>query len=259
MHHQPKAGILSAAGLAILAGCAAPSPDGSGSAPHPTPDLPAIEDARDERWAFLRRTYDTDADGRITAAEYGRSERTFANLDRDRDGVIAAADFQTAGRRGPPNEGGAPAEPRQVARRLIDVYGSFVNRDGEPGISRAEWTDAMAQLELATDAPITAASFADLLGQDGKTPMARMVGMMFQSLDVDGDGSATAADWSAAFAAADADGNDVIESAEAPVTPAVGQVAPDFTLAHAADAEHTVTLSSYAESKPVALIFGSYT
>ncbi len=40
--------------------------------------------------------------------------------------------------------------------------------------------------------------------------------------------------------------------------PAVGEVAPDFTLA-TADGERTITRSAFHESRPLVLVFGSYT
>jgi peroxiredoxin len=40
--------------------------------------------------------------------------------------------------------------------------------------------------------------------------------------------------------------------------PAVGQVAPDFTL-RTSDGEKTVTLSQFRGKKPVVLVFGSFT
>lgn len=47
-------------------------------------------------FAFLASSYDKDKDGRITRAEYPRTDAAFKNLDRDGDGVLTAADFTAA-------------------------------------------------------------------------------------------------------------------------------------------------------------------
>lgn len=44
-------------------------------------------------WIYYRQRYDADGDGRITRAEYTRSEIGFLHLDANRDGVISGADF----------------------------------------------------------------------------------------------------------------------------------------------------------------------
>jgi hypothetical protein len=41
----------------------------------------------------LLQQYDADHDGRITRAEYPRGDEAFKNLDRDKNGVLDAADF----------------------------------------------------------------------------------------------------------------------------------------------------------------------
>lgn len=54
------------------------------------------------RQAFdkLARRYDADGDGRITAAEYPRGRQSFANLDRNGDGVVTRDDLELRARRG---------------------------------------------------------------------------------------------------------------------------------------------------------------
>jgi hypothetical protein len=67
--------LVAAAGLALSPACA----------PSEAPPDPAL--------AFLLDRHDSDGDGRITRAEYGRDEAAFGRLDRDRSGVVDAADL----------------------------------------------------------------------------------------------------------------------------------------------------------------------
>lgn len=81
--------------------------------------LPAQDRAPERRdnTAILRQLlawYDKDQDGKITKIEYTRGERAFANLDRNRDGAITAADFTTPRARGDRRQPAAapPATPK---------------------------------------------------------------------------------------------------------------------------------------------------
>lgn len=47
-------------------------------------------------WRFLAARYDVDQDGRVTRAEYPRSERGFRNLDASADGVLSPLDFDAS-------------------------------------------------------------------------------------------------------------------------------------------------------------------
>lgn len=67
--------LVAAAGLALSPACA----------PSEAPPDPVL--------AFLLDRHDSDGDGRITRAEYGRDEAAFGRLDRDRSGVVDAADL----------------------------------------------------------------------------------------------------------------------------------------------------------------------
>ncbi|MEO6595043.1 MAG: hypothetical protein ABIP94_09860 [Planctomycetota bacterium] len=52
--------------------------------------------------AKLLQQYDKNGDSKIEKSEYPRSAEAFANLDRDENGVIDAADFALAPKRLPP-------------------------------------------------------------------------------------------------------------------------------------------------------------
>lgn len=71
----------------------------------------------------------------------------------------------------------------------------------------------------------------------------------FASLDANSDGVLNEDDWGSRGRSRGGSGD----------APAVGDVAPDFTLSQIRDAEKTVTLSDFAGKKPVALLFGSCT
>ncbi len=250
--------VVAPALLVALVGCQF-TRDHGGPAPSPiSPSSRTLEGATARRFDFLLESYDSDRDGAVSRAEYRRDDRAFGNLDRDGDGAITAADFARGAGRGDARPD-AEAKSRQVARRIFDVYGCYVNTDGQPGITRAEWTSAIDALGIDDDTRLTAANFEPLLGPDGAAKMAPMVGMMFRTLDVDGDDDAGKADLLAAFDAVDANDDGVASTDEVPVPPGVGEVAPDFTLRHADDPSRSVTLSSFRGDKPVALIFGSYT
>ena len=215
-------------------------------------------------WAHLKETYDKNGDGKITAEEHGRGARVFKNLDRNSDGVISSADYEQR-RGGRRNRGRRPAgrdRRAAIARTLGDMYGSFLNQDGKPGIDKDEWQCIVKLLRPDEKGLIDAKNFDKLTGADGKTRMARRFagGRLARSFDLDGDGGVTTDDLAAMFKLLDVDGDGNIEQGkEIDMPPGVGEMAPDFTLPFAKNAKRTVTLSSHRGQKPVCLIFGSYT
>jgi Ca2+-binding EF-hand superfamily protein len=60
-----------------------------------TATLTAQEKERGFTFEALRKRLDTDLDGRISLAEFPRGKRAFDRLDRDRDGYLTAADFES--------------------------------------------------------------------------------------------------------------------------------------------------------------------
>ena len=93
---------------------------------------------------------------------------------------------------------------------------------------------------------------------------------MLLAFDQDGDGKVEVTDFDALFVDLDRNDNGKIDSAELRGNrslltrpkgdlPKVGQVAPDFDLPRCDDPKKRIRLSSFAGSRPVALIFGSYT
>lgn len=127
----------------------------------------------DAIWEHLSRQYDKDQDGRITPAEHGRGEQAFANLDRNRDGVITRDDLaSTALRPGAGVRGAARPTRREEAAlpRVGDVAPDFeLPRLAPPEPAPPVGTDAKPQ---TTPEPqlVKLSSFA------GKRPVALIFG-----------------------------------------------------------------------------------
>ena len=99
-------------------------------------------------WSFLGNRYDGNGDGRITRAEYTRSDRGFLNLDANRDGVLDSTDFD-------PDWDG-------VVRKEDFVYG-----EGGPVVGDTAPTFAL---------PLTTGGEFDLAAWRGKKAVALVFG-----------------------------------------------------------------------------------
>ena len=76
--------------------------------------LVAQEPGGSALWDVMRRRYDKDGDGKVTAVEYGRDAARFGRFDRNGDGVLSADDFgrERLAESGPSvGERGGQAEP----------------------------------------------------------------------------------------------------------------------------------------------------
>lgn len=234
-----------------------------------------------DAWTQLAKSYDQNGDGKITTKEYPRGEKAFGNLDRNGDGTITQADFRS-------NRGGGRGQrrtrdmTRMIAMRL--VRGADADRSGS--VSAKEWSAFVEGLESA-NGTVSDEAIAELMparrGRGGGQGGSRsMTAMLVQTLDKDNDGEVQVTEIAALFETLDADKNKTVEGAElgqrtrrgagqrgggnrgrgnsgGRKLPQVGEVAPDFELPYADDKEKMVKLSSFAGTKPVALIFGSYT
>lgn len=220
--------------------------------------LPAQRGGGKAMWEHVKKTYDKDGDGKVTETEYTRGKRGFTNLDKDGDGTITADDFKRGSRGG---RGPSDDKISETARRLGDLFGSFINVDGQPGISRKDWAALKSKLKPADDGTIASENLAAVMGKAGKGRMGPMAnGRLRRILDTDGDRKVTVEEVDALFTELDLDQNGTIDvGTEIIMPPGVGEIAPDFTLPFADDSKKTVTLSSFRGKKPVCLIFGSYT
>lgn len=201
-------------------------------------------------WTFIQQRYDTDRDGQVTTVEYARGEVQFANYDLDGDGLLTEKDF--------PDEvwynGFGPGAAREA------------DLDRNREVTREEWQAYLNKLDPDEDGEMTQAEFGRVYSPE----MAARMSIVALSFDQNLDGKVTRADYALLFGDLDRNQDGVLSGAElqpkagvgsGPTrpAPAVGEVAPDFELPLADDAEQTVRLSSFRNAKPVALIFGSYT
>jgi hypothetical protein len=177
-------------------------------------------------WAWLAARYDANRDGRVTRAEAAGASAYFDALDRDHSGAVTAEDFDWS-------EKSPWVRQDAQALRLFRA----IDADGNGRATDAELADYFARATRGKG-HLTADEFRDLIaGGGGK-------GKEGKGKKVDRD------TWLRCLMAGDLgspfDG------------PAVGQEAPDFTLA-SDDGRRVVTLSEVWGKKPVVLVFGSFT
>ncbi|MEM7166129.1 MAG: hypothetical protein AAF581_11730 [Planctomycetota bacterium] len=230
--------------------------------------IPAQADAQSSEntaWDVLKK-HDKNGDGQIEPSEYTRGEERFRRLDTNSDGFITQSDLQDRGSRS--SRRGAMA-----GRMLV----SLADDNGDNAVTGDEWQQFLVALEPADDGTFAVAKLLDFVPERRQRMVRRMIGR----LDRDNDGQSTVAELQTLHESVDRDGDGDLSAAEvgsgrrrgfrggapsgrnrgggAPAPPQAGDSAPDFTLPYATDIEKTVTLSSYAGKRPVALIFGSYT
>jgi len=234
--------------LALLTLCAACATNGSGSPPPEEPWNCTPRLHLSSVWSFLSKKYDRDADGVVTAAEYGRGERQFDNYDRNRNGTLEADDF--------PEDTFFNGFNHMVVMKA--------DADEDQRITRDEWRSFGQRLDPDADGVMVAGEVAPVLG-----PWAADWRLFLLSFDQDGDGTFTRADLEITFRDQDFDADGVLSGVETKGwtppdrgrgnAPAPGSDAPDFTLAFAHDPSASFHLAEQVRGKPVALVFGSYT
>lgn len=210
----------------------------------PTPDSrPAI--------AHFLEQYDRDRDGRVTRAEYARTDASFRNLDRDQDGVVTAKDFEK------------PVEmPADLAAPFLIVR-RFAGPDAD-AIAIGDLDEAFETVDLDHDGAIARNEFLGPTPPPGPDRFAPLLAVA----DADKDGRLTLDELKSYALRRDKDDDGRISRRERmkpgvePRTgwfePADRERAPDFTLPRD-EGQGRVTLSALAGRKPVALIFGSFT
>ncbi len=191
----------------------------------PTP-FPAADETDEQRprtiptdsvWDYLAERYDADGDGRVTRAEYDRSEQSFARLDRDEDGVLTAPEFAV-------DAGGgmnmqrmlAMMEERLATRLMADAFAADEQRDE---LRRAEIGESFARMDGDGDGVLTR---DELDGDREQNARPRLDGMLSMALDgrstfdvisaqadADGDGRLSADELLTWFDATDSNGDGI--------------------------------------------------
>ena len=175
---------------------------------------------------WLCSRFDTNLDGKVDRAELPEAATYFQRLDANSDGVISALDFKK------PRGASSDGEARALFRALDSDSNGRVSRDelkkffdgadsGKLGFLTPE--DLTAAL---SDPDSGKAKASD--GDEGPSPWQMLVMLLDGQLGSLREG------------------------------PALGELAPDFTL-RARDGKSSFTLSSSRAKKPVVLIFGSFT
>jgi len=274
--------LATAPGLLFTAACAATADAGGGSAPAVLEAAPVALDASIQtQWEYLQSRYDGNGDGRVTPDEYTREGHSLDRWDRDKDGLLSAADFEGGGGGGFSRADMIQSMREPLARRMMSRY--FQEDEDDAIVAPSELERAIADYDANDDHVLDPDEFraraesVKVAAPGDDSPMIQhfMRGMdpwdtIAAAVDADASGTMSASELDAFYAkmAEGANEWDLVAMTgggggsgddTAPMTgPAVGTMAPDFTL-EPRDGTEAVSLSSFRGEKPVALIFGSYT
>jgi len=232
----------------------------------------AVVDQHASPWEHVRTKYDADGDGVVSIEEYDRDGVQFAQLDLDNDGKLSTADFSREL---------SPTAP-MLRMRIFRVLANYFQTDEDPSkFSMGELAEAFGIYDEDGDGAIAAEEFSAHAAErrrallDEGSDFARVIMADIQpfeelvaELDEDGDGALNDDELITFFEARDEQRSGVLALPVAQEAERsggkwtsgalAGEPAPDFTL-EPPDGGAQTTLSSFRGSKPVALIFGSYT
>jgi hypothetical protein len=200
-------------------------------------------------WAELRDRHDANRDGRVTQEEYTRGEARFRNYDRNGDGLLNAWDF--------------PSDTYFNGFNHMIVGRADANEDEQ--VTWQEWQDFSGSMDINGDGNVARAEVQEVMGGwTNDWPLFLL------SFDQDGDGDFDQIDLEHTFRDQDFNGDGTLVGKELGgwqattvrpegEPPAVGEIAPDFQLGYASDPGRSFRLIDPQRSRPVALVFGSYT
>ena len=175
-------------------------------------------------WESTRKRYDRDGDRRIARGEFPGSDAEFARLDRDRDQLLTAADFDFS----------ASALPRRLARWCFLGSIATATARSRARSSMRSSRRATAAARASCRSPICRRRSAARRPQarrpaSGRPSKATLVRGLFRQ-----------------------------EIGSLQPGPKLDESAPDFTL-KTNDGKAEVTLSKLIGPKPVVLVFGNFT
>lgn len=178
-------------------------------------------------WGWLIERFDANNDAQIEPAEYGEHTQLFALLDRDGNGAVRADDFDWSSR-------------SPYLRQLSDArrWMGPADGDGDGQLSSAEW-QKLFERAAGDDGTLTPEDVRRLLNPQAQPAPPR---------------SATQGPSKETLLTGLFNG----ELGSPASGPEVGDVAPNFTLP-TQDGTRAITLWEFRGSKPVVLIFGSFT
>lgn len=224
--------------------------------------------AKDEStvWEYVRNKYDADGDGFVARAEYDRDTESFERMDRNEDGRLGPDEFTADvvsmkrmhryATRMVLMRYFQTGDPSALTWVEIETVFAATDANSDGVLSEAEFAarkNAMDEMRspppgvTAPSAEFLFLAMLDIVDQNGNRGVALVeLRGFFDAGDPDGDG-----EWTVPKRPDGA-------RRKRPMGAPVGEPAPDFTLS-APGGERTVQLSSFRGSKPVALIFGSYT
>ena len=178
-------------------------------------------------WATTRKRYDKDGNGRIERGEFPGDDGDFARLDRDRDRALSATDFDFSGSALASSPGAmlfmrADTDANgKVTREEIDAFWKTIDSGGQGFLSLSDLQEGFAPPPMRPSSAGSASS-----GRPSKATLVR--GLFAQEIGSLEPG------------------------------PKVGDSAPDFTL-KTNDGKSEITLSKLVGTKPIVLVFGSFT
>lgn len=175
-------------------------------------------------WPEVSKALDTDRDQAISRQEFPGQEADFLFLDRDRDGVLTAADFDFRPRPTPPSPAAILFNrvDRDANGKLTEEeFRAFFQRNDSGGLGYLSLADLRNALSTPTPPPAAPSS--------GPPTRATLLKSFVRQ-----------------------------ELGAFPAGPSLDDVAPDFTLRRVDDGTE-ITLSKVIGPKPIVLIFGDFT